>query len=89
MKVFARQCRFNFVEGIHLGYTAGGMFYAFASSIDPDYGYDLVTQYGIPDLSEFGPVDGALTGTGYVDDPGFYDIGYWDCSSACVFIGNC
>lgn len=61
-----------------IGYQIGGTFYGFAESIDPSYGYDLVTEYGglatdyQGDLSE-------TTGTGYVDMANMVE---WDTAGA-------
>lgn len=60
-----------------IGWKAGGMFYDFATAIDPQYGYDITTQYGDIGASDFGPIDGATTGSGYVDLPDFYDFSDW------------
>lgn len=51
-----------------IGWQAGGHFYHFAESLNPNYGYDIVTMYGDIGASDFGPIDGARTGRGYLND---------------------
>lgn len=66
-----------------VGWEAGGKFYAFMSWIDPSYGYDLFTTYGDLQAADFGPITGIITGTGYVDLPGFYDVTVWCIPLGC------
>jgi len=94
LEAFAKTAIFaktNLGSAFIMGYTIGSQFYAFASYIDPDYGYDLVMEYSTTMAEDFGPIDGATSGTGFVDvdDPDFYNIGYWDFSDVCVFMETC
>lgn len=59
------------------GYSIGSAFYAFASWVNPDYGYDLTTLYGDYMAGDFGPIDGGITGTVTVGEP-FSSIGVWE-----------
>lgn len=59
-----------------IGWQVGGHFYGFASTINPDYGYDLVTQYGEL-LTDFpGTITSeSASGSGTVDWP---NVIQWD-----------
>jgi hypothetical protein len=62
-----------------MGYKAGTKYYAFAEKIDPSYGFDLTTTYGDLNL-DFGPIDAATTGRGYLNDS---DITYVESTEWC------
>jgi hypothetical protein len=56
----------NLGKALLIGYQIGSTFYGFAESIDPSYGYDLVTEYGGLATDYQGELS-ETTGTGYVD----------------------
>lgn len=65
------------------GYAAGTAFYAFATTLNPDYGPLLVEEYGIINSLDFGVVDGSVTGVVIVGEPytdPSIDVSYWEFS---------
>jgi hypothetical protein len=63
------------------GYALGTAFYAFASAVDPDYGFDLTTTYLDDNFEDFGTPSGIVTiewgdlVTNWIDELG--DSDYW------------
>jgi hypothetical protein len=64
------------------GYKIGTKFYGFAESIDPNYGYDLVTTYGDSASQDFGSITGVLSGTGSINDGDIIVLTDW-CVGVC------
>jgi hypothetical protein len=72
-----------------VAWKVGSAYYAWGISIDPDFAVSLPLTFADSEANEFGPIDGGTVppiGTGYVDDPGFYDFTDW---SFCVFDYPC
>lgn len=60
-----------------IGWKVGGTFYHFAETIDPNYGYDVVTLYGDIGAADFGPIDSGVTGHGEVGEITVIETDSW------------
>ena len=92
LEAFALMARYAALElniAWAAGYKVGSEFYQFATTIDPDYGWDITTGYGVFMSADFGDISGVATAPEvYIDNPDFYDIQYWDFTNTCVFTGG-
>jgi hypothetical protein len=65
-----------------VGYAIGTGFYAFASTVNPNYSYDLITTYGDDEFTDYGSPSGVVTidWDGLVTnwDDVLGDLTYWD-----------